>query len=102
MIAAIDEKITARVGELAFFDVFHPGAIHADRDIVFGFARYGAGMAADALALVDDKGVFRHVGFPLVGDEKKRCDYWNADCNAALAARLLKSSLKGTYLLLSV
>jgi hypothetical protein len=72
VVAAIDEKIAARVGELAFFDVFHPGAIHADRDIVFGFARDSAGMAADALALVDHKGVFRHAGFPLVGDEEER------------------------------
>jgi hypothetical protein len=102
MIATIDEKIATRVRELAFFDVLHPRSVHANGNIVFGFARHGAGMAANALALVDDKGVFRHVGFPLVGDEKKRCDYWNADCNAALAARLLKSSLKGTYLLLSV
>ena len=35
---------------------------------MFCFAGYGAGMAANTLALVDDKGVFRHDGFPLVGD----------------------------------
>ena len=67
MIASIDKKITARVGELAFFDVFDPGAIDANGDVVFGFAGHGAGMAADTLALVDDKGVFRHVGFLLIG-----------------------------------
>jgi hypothetical protein len=66
MIASIDKKIAARVGELAFFDVFDPGAIDANRDVVFGFAGYGAGMAANTLALVDDKGVFRHGDFPLV------------------------------------
>lgn len=67
MIAAVDEKITARVGKFAFFDVLDPRSIHADRDVVFGFTRYGAGMTADALALVDDKSVFCQVGFPLVG-----------------------------------
>ena len=74
MIAAVDQKIAARVGELAFFDVLHPRSIDADRDIVFGFARDGTGMAADALALVDHKGVFRHAGFPLVGNEEERCE----------------------------
>ena len=71
MIATIDEKIAARVGKLAFFDVLDPCSVNANRHIVFGFARHGAGMAANALALVDDKGVFRHVGFPLVGDEEE-------------------------------
>ena len=67
MIAAIDEKITARVGELAFFDVLDPRSVNADGDVMFGFARYSASMTADALALVDDKSIFRQVGFPLVG-----------------------------------
>ena len=67
MIAAIDEKIAAGVGELAFFDVLDPCPVHANRNIVFGFARYSTGMTAYTLALVDDKCVFRHVGFPLIG-----------------------------------
>ncbi len=71
MIATIDEKIAARVGKLAFFDVLDPCSVNANRNVVFCFARHGAGMAANALALVDDKGVFRHVGFPLVGDEEE-------------------------------
>ena len=66
MIAAVDEKIAARVGKLAFFDVLDPCSVNAYWNVVFGFARYGAGMAADALALVDDKSVFRQPGFPLV------------------------------------
>ena len=67
MIATVDKKIAARVGKFAFFDVLDPRSVNADRDVVFGFTRYGAGMTADALALVDDKSVFRQVGFPLVG-----------------------------------
>ena len=67
MIATIDEKITARVGKLAFFDVLDPRSVNAYWNVVFGFARYGAGMTADALALVDDKSVFRQISFPLDG-----------------------------------
>jgi len=66
VIAAIDKKIAAGVGKLAFFDILDPGSIHANRNIVFGFARYSTGMTAYTLALVDDKGVFRHVGFLLI------------------------------------
>jgi len=66
VIAAIDKKIAAGVGKLAFFDVFDPCSIHANRNIVFGFARYSTGMTAYTLALVNDKGIFRHVGFPLL------------------------------------
>ena len=70
MIAAVDEKIAARVGKLAFFNILDPSSVHANRDIVFGFACDCTGMAANTLTLVDDKGVFRHVGFLLIG--KKR------------------------------
>ena len=75
MIATIDKKIAARVGKLAFFDVFDPCSVNANRNIVFGFASHRAGMTAYTLALVNDKGIFRHDGFPLVGDEEERCDY---------------------------
>jgi hypothetical protein len=67
MIAAIDKKITARIGKLAFFDVLDPGSVNANGNIMFGFARYSTGMTAYTLALVDDKGVFRHVDFLLMG-----------------------------------
>jgi hypothetical protein len=67
VIATVDEEIAARVGKLAFFDIFDPGAIDANRDVVLCFASHCAGVAANTLALVDDKGVFRHDGFPLVG-----------------------------------
>ncbi len=61
MIAAIDQKITARVGELAFFDILDPGSINPDGNVVLCLTGNGACMTANALALVDDKGIFRHV-----------------------------------------
>jgi hypothetical protein len=67
VIATVDEKIAARVGKLALFDIFDPGAIDANRDVVLCFASHCAGVAANTLTLVDDKGVFRHNDFPLVG-----------------------------------
>jgi len=69
VVAAIDEKITPRVGELALLNILDPGAVDADGNVVFGFAGNGAGVAADTFSLVDDKGVFSHGGFPL-GDQQ--------------------------------
>ena len=63
MVAAVHQKIAARVGELAFFDVFDPCAVDADGYVVFGLARYRAGVAANALALVYYEGVFGHACF---------------------------------------
>lgn len=40
-----------------FFDVFDPGAIHTDGDIVLRFTRDRTRMTADTLAVVDDESV---------------------------------------------
>src|SRR6266702_2230365 len=64
MIAAVDQKIAPRVGELTLFDILYPRAINTDRNIMFGLARHGAGMTADTLALVYNKRVFRHHSSP--------------------------------------
>ena len=65
MIAAIDEKIATRVGEFSAFNVFDPGAVNANGHIMLGLTRDGAGMAANTLALVNDKCIFGHNNFPL-------------------------------------
>jgi hypothetical protein len=57
VIAAVHEKIATGIRELAPLDVLDPRAIHADGDIVFSFTGNGAGMAPDAFALIDDKGI---------------------------------------------
>ncbi len=46
------------IGESAFFHLFDPGAKHPDGYFVFAFTGGGAGVAADTLAVVDDKTVF--------------------------------------------
>jgi len=66
VIAAVYQEIAARVGELAFFDVLYPGAVDTDGDVVFGFTRHCTGVAADALALVNDKGILGHDSYPSV------------------------------------
>ena len=60
MVTTVDEKIAARVGKFAFFDVLNPGAIDADRNVVFCFACHCAGVTANALALVDYESILRH------------------------------------------
>jgi hypothetical protein len=61
VVAAHHRKEAPRVGILAFLDVLDPGAKRSKWDFVFRFASYGASVAADALAMVDEEAVF-HVG----------------------------------------
>jgi hypothetical protein len=55
MIASASPRTAAACWGTRLFDIFHPGAIDACRHLVLGFASDGAGMAADALAVVDDE-----------------------------------------------
>jgi hypothetical protein len=58
MVTARDLKDAARVGKHALLYVFHPGSVDAHRYLVLGFARHGASMTTDALAIVDYESVF--------------------------------------------
>ena len=53
MIAAHDGKHPARVGELPLFYTLNPGPINSNRDIMFCFTSNRAGVAADAVAVVN-------------------------------------------------
>ena len=55
MITAHDGKHPAGVGELPLFYILDPGPIDPDGDIMLGFAGNRAGVAADAVAIVDDE-----------------------------------------------
>ena len=55
MITAHDGKHPARIRELALFNILNPGPIDPDGDIMLGFAGNRAGVAADAVAIVDDE-----------------------------------------------
>jgi hypothetical protein len=50
-----------RIGKYALLRLFHPGPVYANGDIVFSFAGYRAGMAADALAVVNNESVLHPV-----------------------------------------
>ena len=65
MIAARNLKNAAGVGELFLFDVLDPCAIDAEWHVILGFAGNGASVAADALAIVDDKTVSHCEGVSL-------------------------------------
>lgn len=62
VIAPHDRKKPPAVGKRAFFDVFDPCAIHADRHLMLALARHRTGVAADALAIVDYETKGRHDG----------------------------------------
>ena len=62
MVTTMNRKFPGIVGEFTFFDIFHMGAVYADRNIKFAFARHGAGMAADTLSVIYDKSVIHLVG----------------------------------------
>ena len=98
MIAARDLKDAASVGVGALLDVFDPGAIHAERHVVLGFAGYRAGMTANALAVIDDKSVLHRVGLPSrrAGTRVSHQQWvgstgWRAKCSAPLEMSLLIS-----------
>ena len=55
MITAHDGKYPARVGKLPLFYILDPGPIDPDGDIMLCFACNRAGVAADAVAIVDYK-----------------------------------------------
>src|SRR5581483_3704874 len=55
MVAAQHGEVAPRVRELALLDILDPGAERAHRHVVLGLARQCTGMAADALAVVDDE-----------------------------------------------
>jgi hypothetical protein len=58
VVASKHGKKTASRRVLAAFDVFDPGAEGADRDFVFRFTCYGAGVTAYAFAMIDQESVF--------------------------------------------
>lgn len=58
VVTAHHRKHPSGIRELAFFHLFYPSPEHADRHVVLGFAGGGAGVAADAFAVVYDKAVF--------------------------------------------
>jgi hypothetical protein len=58
VVAARDLKDAARVGKDALLDVFDPGPVDSDRNLIFGLARHGAGVTANAFAIIDYEAVF--------------------------------------------
>jgi hypothetical protein len=53
MIAPHDRKQATGIWESPLFYVLDPRAVHSDRYLMFCLARHGAGVAADALSVVD-------------------------------------------------
>ena len=80
MITAHDGKYPARVGKLPLFYILDPGPIDPDGDIMLCFTSNRAGMAPDAVAIVDDESkiqvifiirVFKFIFFLKIKSNKK-------------------------------
>ena len=73
VVASGDLKDAPGVGIRSLLDILHPSAIYGKGNMVLGFAGHGAGMAANALAVIDDKPVshpdvsLRHASNPPSG-----------------------------------
>src|SRR5947209_7013657 len=63
VIAAVDQKITARIRELALLNILDPRAIDSNGHIMLGLARHCTSMAPNTLSLVNYKPIFRHRKF---------------------------------------
>jgi hypothetical protein len=63
VVAAQHRKMAPGIRVHALFDVFDPGPIHPQRDVVFFFASHRAGMTADAAMLIDEKSVTHFIPF---------------------------------------
>ena len=61
MIAPEHREEPVSIRKLAFLDVLDPCSKRPKRNFVLGFASYGAGMATDAFAMVNNKAVFHLV-----------------------------------------
>src|SRR4051812_46198087 len=57
VIATVNGEQTAGMRINALLNVLDPGAVHPQRHVMFGFTRYGAGVTADALTVIDDEAV---------------------------------------------
>lgn len=58
MITARDLENSPRIRKFPLFDVLHPSTVHSQWNLILGFARDCAGVAADALAIIDNEAVF--------------------------------------------
>ena len=64
VVAAHHREVPVGVGERPGLDVLHPGAVHAEGDVVLALARDGAGMAADAAVAVQQESQAGHTTTP--------------------------------------
>jgi hypothetical protein len=73
MVATHNAEMAAAIGKFPLFNILDPGAEDADRNIVFLFAGYRAGMAADAAVVVNYKAVAQTLlpaAVPLSGGQR--------------------------------
>jgi hypothetical protein len=65
MIATEHREVSSRIRVAALFNVLHPCAIYAHRNVVLFFTGNRAGVTADTTILIDDKSVAHFIPFEL-------------------------------------
>jgi hypothetical protein len=63
MVATEHREVSSRIRVAALFNILHPCAIYAHRDVVLFFAGNRAGVTADATVLIDYKSVAHFIPF---------------------------------------
>jgi hypothetical protein len=61
MVTAGDLEMAAAIGENARLHVLNPGAINAQRHLIFALTGSGASVATNTLAIIDDKTVVHKI-----------------------------------------
>jgi hypothetical protein len=72
VVASHHPEVARSVGELALFNMLYPGPKHANRHLVFLFARDGAGVTANTSVLIDHKSVSHLWMFPLLPHTREK------------------------------
>ena len=62
MVTTMNRKFPRAFRKFTFLNVFHVGAIDANRHIVLTFASHGAGMASNAHSIIYNKSVIHLIG----------------------------------------
>jgi hypothetical protein len=75
VIATKHAEVAARIRVLPLFYILYPGAKSAERNFVFRFAGYSAGMTSDALSVVYNKAVSHIERFSLYRNDRGKSTF---------------------------
>jgi hypothetical protein len=57
MVATSDLKMAASIGKASLLDIFHPGSVDTQRNLILALTCCRASVASNTLAIIDDETV---------------------------------------------